>query len=461
MRPDKQFDFSVFFDGLTDEIVVLGETGEIVAANKAWKNFAVENGGDEQSHYLGSNYFDACSSTETSASAEASLILDGLRKVLDVGDSFRCEYPCDSPTEIRWFELTASRFVAETDRFIVVQHRNITSRHIQREDTNTAFVESEMLAALVATTNDAVLSYDLDGRIITWNRAAQRLYGYTRDEVVGQSLEILYPPDWPKRVAQYRDEIIAGKLASFQATRIAKDGQVRDVWISCAPVRGPDGDIVSISNIHRDISETRKAEEARAMIAREVIHRAKNMLTVVTAIQRQTARSANSFDEFNATFSQRLKSLLASTDLLVSGNWTTVSLAKLVEAQLAPFVGTASAQISTSGPDVLLQPEAVQAVGMAFHELATNSAKHGAMGMLDGEIEIAWRFEPRGNDNTLCIEWIETGISTDKKPGGSGFGQTVLTTLTKSMLDAEVNYEIGAAVNWSVTIGKDHFRAAD
>ncbi len=91
----------------------------------------------------------------------------------------------------------------------------------------------------------AILSYDLDSNIVTWNRAAQRLYGYTAEEAVGQSLEILYPPDWPKRVTEYRDEIIAGTLRSFEAIRVAKDGSERNVWITCAPIRFPDGAIHS------------------------------------------------------------------------------------------------------------------------------------------------------------------------------------------------------------------------
>ena len=77
--------------------------------------------------------------------------------------------------------MTASRLVHEDQKFVVVQHRNITTRHLALNDTEEAFVQSEMLAALVAGTTDAVLTYDLDGRIITWNRAAETLYGYTED----------------------------------------------------------------------------------------------------------------------------------------------------------------------------------------------------------------------------------------------------------------------------------------
>ncbi len=221
---------------------------------------------------------------------------EGLAGILDGDPLFRCEYPCDSPSEKRWFEITASPLDFSGGRHIIVQHRNITTQHLKLLATEEAHVRAETLAALVASTSDAILSSDLDGSVVTWNRAAQRLYGYTAEEAVGQSLEILYPPDWPKRVTEYRDEIIAGTLRSFEAIRVAKNRSERNVWITCAPIRSADGAIHSISNVHRDVTEIHRAEQAREIIAQEVIHRAKRTLAVANSIHRQTARSANSLE---------------------------------------------------------------------------------------------------------------------------------------------------------------------
>ncbi len=74
------------------------------------------------------------------------------------------------------------------------------------------------MIALVATTSDPILSFDLDGNITTWNGAAERMYGYTAQEAMGQSVELLYPENSPKSVTYYRDEILAGRLKSFEAT---------------------------------------------------------------------------------------------------------------------------------------------------------------------------------------------------------------------------------------------------
>ena len=247
-------------------------------------------------------------------------------------------------------------------------------------------------------------------------------------------------------------------MTDFEAVRVAKTGEERQVWVTCAPVRGPHGNIVAISNIHRDITQARNAEEARKIIAREVIHRAKNMLAIVAAIQRQTARNATSLEQFNQKFGERIRSLSASTDLLVSGDWTSVSLADLVKSQLEPFLADSSATINVDGPAVLLQPQAVQVVGMALHELSTNSAKYGAMQTNDGKIDISWKHVVDGTTSRVALGWVENGIDVDLSNAGIGFGKTVLTSLARSMLDAEVDYRLGHnSVFWTMTVSSDHF----
>lgn len=340
--------------------------------------------------------------------------------MLASGTPFRCEYPCDSPTVKRWFELTASRLRHGGADFLIVQHRNISERKAEQREIEAAFIQSNAMAALIATSNDAILSYDLDGNILTWNPAAEQLYGYSAAEIVGCSLERLYPPNWAKRVDQYRDEIIAGQLTRFEAPRVAKDGTVHEVWIACAPIRSPAGEVVAISNIHRDVTEIRRAEKARDLIAKEVIHRAKNMLSIVMAIQRQTARRASSLEAFNSAFEARLQSLAQSTDLLVQSDWTTVSIAQLIDRHLEPFVDPGDRRIERLGPEIALRPQGVQTLGMALHELATNSVKHGALSHGDGRIGITWALA-RDNGQELQLSWAESGAA-DHRAGAGGQG---------------------------------------
>lgn len=450
----------VFINALQDEVAILDAQGRIVAVNSAWVHFGAANDGDTDTGYLGQNYLTVCHGAEGASNAGARLIPDGFHKVLRTGQPFRCEYPCHSPTEKRWFELTACRLRHTSRDFLIVQHRNITSRKFEREEVEAAFVQSNAMTALIATTNDAVISYDLDGRIVTWNPAAQKLYGYTREEAIGQPLDMLYPENWPKRVSEYRDEILAGVLEDFEAARVARDGTVREVWISCAPIRSLDGEVIAISNIHRDVTEVRRAEKAREIIAHEVIHRAKNMLGIVSAIQRQTARRETTLEGFLAAFEARIQSLSKSTDLLVGSAWTTVSLSQLVDRHLEPFVEIGDGRIEVLGPDIDLRPQCVQTIGMALHELATNSVKHGALRTGGGgKVGIRWSLDSSDSHPALCLSWAETGVEVNLPDTESrGFGSTVLANLASSMLAAETRYDIDAdGVSWSIRVPDEHF----
>lgn len=446
-------------NALDDEVVVLDSSGYVVASNIAWEQFCADNGGDPGSCSIGSNYLTVCAAADGPSSAAAQIVPDGLERTLKTGKTFRCEYPCNSPTEKRWFELSANRYQEGDRLYLIVQHRNITTRHIEREEIEQAYINSNAMAALIATTSDAVISYDLDGNIITWNPSAERLYGYEKAEIIGQSLETLYPENWPTRAAYYRDEIIAGRLQSFEATRVAKDGTEREVWISCAPIRSPDGEVIAVSNIHRDITEVRNAERARDLIANEVIHRAKNMLSVVMAIQRQTARKAETLEDFNRSFGARLASLSKSTDLLVHNAWAGVSLSDVVAGHLAPFSSVENDdRVAVSGPHIDLQPEAVQTIGMAIHELATNSAKYGVWKQGRGQVAIRWQVEP--DHGHLQFEWLETGIVVEGSPGRKGFGHTVLSAHAATVLNANASYEVGPdGIRWKVGLPPSHFRA--
>ena len=446
-----------FIDGLPDEFVIVDSSGVVVAANSAWREFGVENGG-APSGYVGSNYFEICRAADGDSSMEAKLIAESLETTLRSGDPFVCEYPCDSPTMKRWFELTATRIMFEGQPFLTIQHRNVTKRHQERDALERASVDSNALAALVTGTSDAILSYDLDGRITSWNPAAERLYGYTRDEIVGQPLEVLYPKGMTKPFSWYRDEIIAGRLDRFEGTRIGRDGIPHDVWISCAPIRGVGGEVVAISNIHRDITDLRRAEKARELLSREVIHRAKNMLTIVSAVQRQTARSAKSVEDFHSSFGDRISALAKSTDLLVGGHWNDVDLRELVVGHLHPFTSENDPRVRLAGPDVRLMPQAVQTLGIALHELATNSMKYGALGHDAGLVHVSWSLSDAKDGRTLTVTWQERELASP--PGGSatGFGNTVLTTLAPSMLDTKAEYDLSDdGVHWRISIGEVHF----
>ena len=456
LKTNRNLDLSAIIDALEEEIAVVDFDGNIVAVNAAWCRFAERGGATSDNGFIGWNYFDVCRAPDE----EAGRVAAALRAVLDGGGGATLEYPCpDGDGRDRWFELIIRPLDQDGQRYALLRHTEVTARRSATARESQAQVQAALLGALVASSNDAIISYDLAGRITTWNAAAERLYGYAAPEIIGQSMEVLYPAGFTKGIREYRDEIIAGTLTSFEATRVTKAGRKRLVWITAAPIRDPDGGIIAVSNIHRDITESRRHEESRQIVAQEVIHRAKNMLTVISAIHRRTAALAGSMEEFNEKFGERIASLSRSTDFLTSETWATVPLDALIRSQLSLFARD-DTDLTIAGPAVELRPQAVKTIGMALHELGTNATKYGALGDTGGSVSIGWDVVRGGRDDgpSLAIEWTEIGQRFAGAPQHRGFGNTVLTRLAVQLLDAQVDYTFGAdGIRWKIEIPSAHF----
>jgi len=132
-----------------------------------------------------------------------------------------------------------------------------------RESEARADSTRALLAAIVESSNDAVISKSLDGRITSWNEGAVRLFGYRPDEAIGQPILIVIPPELRHEEEEILRQISSGKrIEQLETTRIAKDGRRLDVSLTISPVRSGDGRIIGVSKVARDISERKRIEEA-------------------------------------------------------------------------------------------------------------------------------------------------------------------------------------------------------
>ena len=446
-------DNQALIDALPDGSAVLDPQATIVAVNGVWRRFAEDNGGDARTHYVGADYIAVCERAAGESSAGASDVGRGLERVLGTGEEFRCEYPCHSHAELRWFELVARPLDLRGARHALVLHRNVTVRRLQQQAIRDSVEITNQLSAIVACSSDPIVSFDLEGTILTWNSAAEELYGYAPDEIIGRSMETLYPDGWPTRITDYIDRIVSGELTHFDVVRRTRDGRLLDIAVSAAPIRNADGDVTSISNIHRDVTEKKKLEERQKFVTRELSHRVKNMLAVVSAIERQTARRSATVEEFSQSFGARLRALTRTIDLLVASDWDSVSLEDLARRHLEAFVDLGSQSVAIGGPPVLLAPTAVHTLGMALHELATNAAKHGALRQPGGSISLAWRPAPGDGHAALNIAWWEQGPRDAPEDGSRGFGHEVLTAHCRHTLDAPTHYDLSpGAVRWSIDL---------
>ena len=211
--------------------------------------------------------------------------------------------------------------------------------------------------------------------------------------------------------------------------------------VHATPIRDDKGQIIEWFGMNFDITERKHQEERIKLLLREVNHRAKNLLSLVLVIARQTA-AANT-GEFLNRFSERIMALAASQDLLVGGEWKGVELKDLVSSQLAHFKDLIGTRIVLEGPSVIVQASKTEPLGMAIHELATNAGKYGALSASEGRVTITWGFEHanNGGDETFTISWREQDGPPIAPPSKKGFGSTVLGFLTETSLQGKVDLE--------------------
>lgn len=303
-----------------------------------------------------------------------------------------------------------------------------------------------LFGAIVTSSNDAIISKTLSGRIMSWNAATERLLGYRPQEIVGKSVRCLIPAD---RQAE-EDEIIARitrgeRIENFETVRLRKDGTPLDVSITVSPVRDRKGKIVGASKIIRDITEKRRAEQQIQGLLREVNHRSKNLLGLAQAIAFQT--QGRDIDDFRERFAARLKALADSQDLLIEGRWQGVSLEALIRREFLAFGDIVGTRIRMGGPSVTLRPDVVPTVGMVIHELTTNAAKYGALSTEAGTVDVAWSVEA----DQFALSWTERGGPVVSVPTVTGYGSKVTSRIIETALAGRIVRDYApAGLTWQL-----------
>jgi two-component sensor histidine kinase len=213
-------------------------------------------------------------------------------------------------------------------------------------------------------------------------------------------------------------------------------GRKRSFYLVIEPLRDAQGAILGTTSVAVDISERKANEVQLRLLLRELTHRCKNLLAVIHAIARQTASRTRSVEDFLDRFSARLVAIGCSHDLLIADDWHGASLRMLVEQQLGGHAERIGEQIAIEGEDVMLKPEAVQNLGLALHELATNAQKYGSLSDPEGKVSIRWQFCEEASK--LRLTWQENGGPPVAPPQRSGFGRAMIETVVSQALDGDV-----------------------
>lgn len=286
------------------------------------------------------------------------------------------------------------------------------------------------LAAIVESSDDAVVTKSLDSIITSWNHGAQRIFGYLAEEVIGKSITILIPPDRLDEEPAILERIKRGeRIDHYDTVRQRKDGSKLDISLTVSPVKDASGRIVGASKVARDITDAKRTEAQIALLAREAEHRAKNVLATVQA----TVNLSNSETPggLKQSISGRIQALANVHRLFVESRWSGADLRTLALEELSPYRQGGDAQARVNGSTIKLAPNAAQALAIILHDLATNAAKYGALSVPDGRVIVDWSIAP---DKRLILRWTETGGPAVEAPTRQGFGTRVMNSMITGSL---------------------------
>ena len=306
------------------------------------------------------------------------------------------------------------------------------------QDAEASLRESnERLAAIVQFSDDAIISKDLDGIVTSWNKGAERLFGYSAEDIIGKSITILIPPERQDEEHAILGHIRRGdSVEHCETVRRRKDGSLVDLSLTISPVRNAEGKIIGASKIAHDITERKRSEAQISALAREAEHRAKNLLANVKAMVRLS--QSDTLNGLKEAIEGRIEALANVHSLFARSRWTGAELGSLVRQELSPYSRDREMRTRIDGPTLMLNPDLAQAIAVALHELATNAAKYGALSSAKGQVRVEWS---RTENGKLVLHWTEAAGPPVNPPTRKGFGTHVMEAMIRGHLGGDVRLD--------------------
>jgi PAS domain S-box-containing protein len=298
---------------------------------------------------------------------------------------------------------------------------------------------------------DPVIVCDRDGRITNLSRAAEQLaaapsIGLKLGEAFrlrtdqadtsgsGHSADV---------AAEIVKEAVRGKTVQGVEVRLAGGSNGGQHFLfSAGPLLSRDQKAIGCIVTLTDITPRKRFEEQQRILLAELNHRVKNNLAVVYSIAMQTLRNSTDLASFSDAFEGRLNALSLAHNVLTQSGWERADLKTLADQVLAPYRSLGDNRaIRIEGQPVSVPPQFVLPLSLVFHELATNSAKYGALSAGSGELTIAWTLMPQGPDAVLALSWAERNGPKVVRPQRTGFGTTLINYTIGYELDGEVTLD--------------------
>lgn len=303
--------------------------------------------------------------------------------------------------------------------------------------TSVSTGDDRMRAALKAG-NVGVWEWDLGSGAIHWDAETAQIFGHAvnSDQLAHRLLRLVEPSD-RRRLLRAISASLANMTPLAVEIRVRRpDSEGRWIAVRGAATKIARGKTSELSGVAYDITDQKLSLTRTDALLREVSHRSKNLLALILAMARLTARDAVDVKSHLKDFTLRVAGLAASQDLIVASDWQYVDLATLASAEIGAVARTDADRIIVSGPPVSLTPEAAQSFGMVLTELALNAVEHGALSSATGEVRLSWAFP---DTETIEITWHETGGSQFLVDGPKGYGRSVVERFSTQGLKLSVH----------------------
>jgi two-component system CheB/CheR fusion protein len=360
---------------------------------------------------------------------------DDARKVLRSLGSVEREI--EAPARRRHYMVRVLPY-RSTDNFIagvVLTFVDITARKRAEEALQD---RDERFRMIVEAAQDyAIFTADQSGRVNEWWPGATAVFGWAKQEIIGQDMRVLYTPEDreagvpEQEMAQSRGEGMAPDVRWHlrkDGTRVFIEGASRALHDLSGQFRG-------VMKIGQDVTERRRNEErlresesqAKLLLA-ELQHRVRNTLAVVRSIAQRSAINSETVEDYAAHLDGRLNAFARVQAVTTRDPSMGLDMEMLVADELTAHAAREGEQVSRiGGPKVRLQPRAAETLGLVFHELATNAVKYGALSAPNGRVEVRWQLDGEQDKPELVLDWLESGVQLDgNPPTRRGFGSELI-----------------------------------
>lgn len=302
----------------------------------------------------------------------------------------------------------------------------------------------ERLRLIVENAQDyAIFTTDCDGIVTDWRVGAEAVFGYSREEITGQSCNILFVPEDREIQEPEKERSTAAEQGKATDIRwhLRKDGSRVFIDGVSTALRDPNGRLVGFLKIGQDVTERHAADERQRLLLAELQHRVRNILAMIRSVARRTAETSDTVREYAQHLEGRINAMARTQAILSREPGSPVDLQGIVQSELLSVVAQED-KVWCEGPAVCLEPKAAEILTLAIHELATNAVKYGAFSQPAGQLEIRWEVEDRGAESWLVFTWEEARVEGVALDGREGFGTELITRRVPYELGGSGTYEL-------------------